>query len=146
MIHCLVIHPPMANGTNNILQLDVSILLCAVTHSLCRVPTQITGSSARRPQLGSFTPRVTSCVFIMLFWARYMMFSVKAGGFYRSNSAHAGQLLYFYLKCKNVSIEDQLRQVSKPAEPVDSPLMEEKTARCPAALQPFSSPLLKAFP
>lgn len=40
-----------------------------------------------------------------------MMFSVKAGGFYRSNSAHAGQLLYFYLKCKNVSIEDQLRQV-----------------------------------
>lgn len=59
------------------------------------------------------------------------MFCIKAGGFCRAGSARAGQLLYFYLKCKNVNIEDQLRQVSKPAEPVDSPLTEEK---CLAAL------------
>lgn len=54
------------------------------------------------------------------------MFSTKAGGFCRADSARAGQLLYFYLKCKNVNIGDHLRQVSKPAELVDSPLREEK--------------------
>lgn len=75
------------------------------------------------------------------------MFNTEAGGFCRSDSARAGQLLYFYLKSKNVNIEDQLRQVSKPAEPADSPLGEEnKLPRCPVASQPFPSPRLKAFP
>lgn len=60
-----------------------------------------------------------------------MVFSIKAGGFCRSDSARAGQLLDFYLKRENVNIEDQLRQVSEPAEPADSPLTEEK---CLAAL------------